>query len=96
MVNSVSVREERREKTREDEREEMKKCFFFLKMSQNQKKKRQTNLSHNDSKKETVGRIIRSKVQNITRVFNYVRDSNSIFRPAGINLERVSARTVTP
>ena len=30
VVNSVSVREERREKTREDEREEMKKCFFFF------------------------------------------------------------------
>ena len=27
VVNSVSVPEERREKTREDEREEMKKCF---------------------------------------------------------------------
>ena len=93
MVNSVSVHEERREKTREDEREEMKKFFKKKKMSRNPKKKPPDGLSHNDSKKETVGRIIRSKV---TRVFNYVHDSNSIFRPTGINLERVSARTVTP
>ena len=28
VVFSVSVREERREKTRDDEREEMKKCFL--------------------------------------------------------------------
>ena len=59
-------------------------------------KKTPDELSHNDSKKETVGRIIRSKVQNLTRVFSCVHYSNSIFRPAGINLERVSARTVTP
>ena len=51
VVNSVSVREEGREKTREDEREEMKKCFFFEKCLKT-KKKRQTNLSHNDSKKK--------------------------------------------
>ena len=35
----------------------------------------------------TFGRIIRSKVQNLTRVFNYLHDSNSNFRLAGINSE---------
>ena len=53
-------------------------------MSQNEKKK-PDEVSHNDSKKEPVGRISPSKVQNLTRVFICVHDSNSIFRPAGMN-----------
>ena len=40
----------------------------------------------------TVGRIIRLKFQNLTRVFNYLQDSN--FRPAGINSELIKDRTV--
>ena len=46
-------------------------------------------LPHHDSKKNARRRIIRSKVQKVTRVFNYFHDSNSIFQPAGIKLERV-------
>ena len=49
-------------------------------------------LSHNDSKKIPVGRLIRSKVQNLTRVFNYLLDSNSNLRPARINSELISGR----
>ena len=41
------------------------------------------------------GRKIRSKVQNLTCVFNYLHDSNSIFRPAGINSELLRAHTTT-
>ena len=71
--------------------------FFFLKKKRSQNHKiGQTNCYIMIRKRKTVERIIRSKVQNITRVFNCVHDSNSIFRPAKINLERVSARTVTP
>ena len=40
------------------------------------------------------GRIICSKVQNHTRVFNCLPDSNSNFRPAKINSEIISGRIV--
>ena len=36
-----------------------------------------------------VMRTVRSKVQNLARVFNYLHDSNSNFRPAGSNSESV-------
>ena len=42
--------------------------------------------------KNPVGRIIRSKVQNLTRVFSCLLDSN--FRPARINSELISWRIV--
>ena len=40
-------------------------------------------------KKIPFGRIIHSKVHDLTRVFNFLHDSNSNFRPAGIKSERV-------
>ena len=40
------------------------------------------------SLKQTLGRIIRSKVQNLTRFFNNLPASNSNFRPARINSEK--------
>ena len=69
----------REEKKRRDERRDgfVEKCLKttdFLEA-----------LFHNDSKKIPVGRIIRSKVQNLTSVFNYLPDSNSNFRPARLN-----------
>ena len=57
-------------------------------------KNRQTKCLTMFRKKKTVGRIIRSKVQILTRVFKYLHDSNSIFRPARINSELISVRTV--
>ena len=50
--------------------------------------------SHDDSKKMPFGRIIRSEVQNLTRIFISLHDSNSIFLPARILSELVSARTL--
>ena len=47
-----------------------------------------------EKRKEPFGRIVRSKVHNLTRVFIYLHDSNSNFRPAGIDPELVSDRTV--
>ena len=55
-------------------------------------KKRLTNC-HIMIRKNPYGRIIRTKVQNLTRVFNYLHDSNSIFRPAGNNSELLKAHT---
>ena len=45
-------------------------------------------------KKIPFGRIIRSKVRNLIRVFNYLHDSNSNFRPTGIISDLI--RTAMP
>ena len=52
-------------------------------------------LTRNDSEKIPVGRIVRSKFQNLARVCNYLPDSNLKFRPARINSALISRRTVT-
>ena len=52
------------------------------------------NVSNQKNPPGEFGLIIRSKVQNLTRVFDYLYDSNSNFPPAGMNSELVSARTV--
>ena len=71
--------EERREDGREEKREEEN--------GEEMKRDRDPSdeLSHNDSEKNSFGRIIRSTVQNLSRVFNYLHDSNPIVRAAGIN-----------
>ena len=49
--------------------------------------KEKIEFASNVSKNIPFGRIFRSKVQKLTRVFNYLHDSNSIFWPSGINSE---------
>ena len=62
----------------------MKEKMILLKMSQTQEKSA-NELAHMFPKK--IERIFRSKVQNLTRVFKYLHDSNSISRLARINSE---------
>ena len=87
--DTIEKREEEREEreTYYEKRQRVEKCLKTSKL-------RQTNCLIMIRKKKTVWRNIRSKVQNLTRVFNYVHDSNSIFRPARINSEIISGGTV--
>ena len=57
---------------------------------------RQTNDLIMILEKIPVGRIVRSKVQNLTHVCKCLPDSNSNFRPARINSELISGSMVLP
>ena len=70
--------------------------FFFQKMFQNPQI-RQMNYLKMFRKKSLSDELFHhfsSKVQNLTRVFNYLHDSHSIFRARRINSEWVFGRTV--
>ena len=86
--------QEKEKKTKKRrEAKENREEILLLKNVPNQQNP-QDELAHNVSKKKTFGRIIRSEVQNLTHVFNYLHDLNSNFRPAGIYSEWVRDRIV--
>ena len=81
--------EKREERSGSDimkERERVEKC-------RKTKKIRQTNYLLT-IRKIPVGRIIPSEVQNLIRVFNYLHDSNSMFRSASFKSKLIFGRIV--
>ena len=77
---------------RREERRDERRVHFVENVS---KPKNPPNEYHIMIQTNLAGRIICSNVQNLTRFFNYLPDSNSNFRPARINSELISVRMVT-
>ena len=88
----------KREDERENEERDERKYDCFPKMLQDPQT-RQVNEPKMFRKKKSPSDELflhfSSKVQNLTVFFNYLHDSNSIFRARGINSEWVSGGTVT-
>ena len=87
------TREREEDKEEERRKREQRRDPFVEKCLKPAKSPRRIS-SHCFEKKKTFGWIIRSEVQSLTRVFNYLHDSNSNFRPAGIYSEWVRDRIV--
>ena len=87
-------REKKKDKRRQDEEREMKKKLKNVSRPSNP----QDDLAQNVSKQIPVGRIVPLfffESSESGRVFNYLHDSNSIFRVGGIDSEWVFRRTVS-
>ena len=77
-------------------RDERKEDFFAKNVSgpSNPPDELAQNVSKRNPRRTNYFSIFSSKVQNLTVFFNYLHDSNSIFRAGGINSELFFGRTV--